>query len=134
MSASTCCSTSRSATHQNKLDVFRSITEATSEALDVERVSIWRILPRSTGIACEDLFVRSSHSHEDGLVLLARDYPRYFHSLLESRTIPADDARTDPRTREFATSYLRAARHHVDDGRPDLAPGRAIWSCCATSI
>lgn len=92
--------------HHNTVEAFQSITEATAVALAVERVSIWRLLPEAEGIACEDLFTLSTHRHQHGLVLWARDYPRYFEALLESRTIPADDARRDPRTEEFAQSYL----------------------------
>jgi signal transduction histidine kinase len=92
--------------HRNTIEAFQSITEATAVALAVERVSIWRLLPQATGIACEDLFTLSTHRHEHGLVLWARDYPRYFEALLENRTIPADDARRDSRTEEFAQSYL----------------------------
>lgn len=92
--------------YHDTVEAFQSITEATAVALAVERVSIWRLLPGDEGIACEDLYTLSSRRHDQGLVLWARDYPRYFNELLESRTIPADDARTDPRTAEFATSYL----------------------------
>jgi len=92
--------------YQNLIEAFHAVTEATVAALDVERVSIWRILHNSEGIACEDLYIRSARAHEHGLVLWARDYPRYFEALLESRTIPADDARVDPRTWEFADNYL----------------------------
>jgi hypothetical protein len=47
---------------RNKADVaetFRAITEATAVALDVERTSIWRLLPDGNAIVCDDNFVRA---------------------------------------------------------------------------
>jgi hypothetical protein len=55
---------------RNKADVaetFRAITEATAVALDVERTSIWRLLP--DGIVCEDDFVRAQGRHAAGDIL-----------------------------------------------------------------
>lgn len=85
---------------------FRAVTEALAKVLDVERTSIWHLLDDESAIVCEDLFCRGPVIHEDGQVLTARDHPRYFNALLESRTIRADDARTDPRTSEFTDAYM----------------------------
>lgn len=74
--------------------------------LDVERTSIWHIVDDQSAIVCEDLFCRPERLHEEGQVLTAREHPRYFKALLESRTIRADDAMTDPRTSEFADGYM----------------------------
>src|SRR5262249_28106404 len=41
----------------------------------------------------------------------ARDYPTYFSAIHSTRTLAADDAMCDPRTREFAASYLQP--HHI---------------------
>ena len=94
--------------YRNTREAFGAVTEASAVALGVDRVSIWRLLPNNVAIVCEHLFLLGPHRHErPDRVLLASDYPRYFAALLGSRTIPADDACTDPRTREFAESYLR---------------------------
>jgi signal transduction histidine kinase len=90
----------------NAVDAFSGTTEASAKALGVARVSIWRLLPNAAGIECQDLYILDEGRHEHGGVLHARDYPAYFEALLENRSIPADDALTDPRTREFADSYL----------------------------
>ena len=94
---------------RNKADVaetFRAITEATAVALDVERSSIWRLLPGGNAIVCEDNFVRAHGQHTAGEILWARDYPSYFSAIAENRVITAHEARTDGRTRELRKAYL----------------------------
>ena len=85
---------------------FRQITEVAAKALDVERVSIWLFDEKRTKIVCQDLFQRSDDEHDDGVELSAVDYPSYFASLIEDRTITAHDAHNDPRTKEFSEDYL----------------------------
>jgi PAS domain S-box-containing protein len=95
---------------RNKADVadtFRAITEAAAVALDVERTSIWRLRPDRNEIVCEDDFVRAQRRHTAGDILGARDSPSYFSAITESRVIAAHDARTDVRTRELSTLYLK---------------------------
>jgi two-component system, OmpR family, phosphate regulon sensor histidine kinase PhoR len=94
---------------RNKADVaetFHAITEATAVALDVERTSIWRLLPDGNAIVCEDNFVRAQGRHTAGETLWARDYPSYFSAMAENRVIAAHEARTDGRTRELKKTYL----------------------------
>src|SRR5207253_1675524 len=42
-----------------------------------------------------------------GTVIAAREFPRYFAALEESRVVAAEDASRDSRTSEFAEPYLR---------------------------
>lgn len=84
----------------------RRVTEAASHALDVERVSIWRVDPAVSKITCADLFQRAESAHSSGLELFARDYQPYFDALHRQRTIAAHDAHTDPRTSCFSAGYL----------------------------
>jgi signal transduction histidine kinase len=94
---------------RNKADVaetFRAITEASAVALDVERTSIWRLLPARDAIVCEDDFVRARSRHMAGDTLRAIDCPSYFSAITENRVIAADEARTDTRTRELSALYL----------------------------
>jgi len=83
------------------------ITEEDAKTLGVERVSIWLFNEDRSAIACQDLYRLSQNTHEKGLTLQARQYPRYFHALEESRTVAANDAQSDPRTNEFTEGYLR---------------------------
>src|SRR5689334_23480952 len=79
---------------RNKADVaetFRAITEAAAVALDVERTSIWRLLPDGSAIVCEDDFVRALDRHAAGDILGALDYPSYFSAIAENRVIAAHE-------------------------------------------
>ncbi len=85
----------------------RRVDEAASDALDVERVSIWFLDAERSKITCADLYERAPRRHTAGTELLARDYAPYFTALLTERTIAAHDAQRDPRTSCFTASYLR---------------------------
>ncbi len=85
---------------------LKEITEASARTLDAERASVWVFTQDRKMIRCLDLFERGSDSHSSGAELTAHDYPNYFRALEEDRTIAAHDAHTDPRTREFSSSYL----------------------------
>ncbi|MBP1622978.1 MAG: serine/threonine protein kinase [Acidobacteria bacterium] len=85
---------------------LKSLAEAAAETLEVERASVWLYNGDFSRIVCFDLFERSAGKHSSDLELAAVDYPHYFNALAEQRAIAAADARNDPRTREFADSYL----------------------------
>jgi PAS domain S-box-containing protein len=82
------------------------LTEAAARVLRVDRASVWRLTPDGVAIRCADLYEAATGRHSEGLALADRDYPVYFQALAECDVIPAGDARTDPRTREFAPVYL----------------------------
>ena len=82
------------------------ITETAARALGLERVSIWLGSAKEGRIRCADLFENSRKAHSKGQLLLADHFPRYFEALARDRAIDAQDAQVDPRTREFAESYL----------------------------
>ncbi|HWT54882.1 MAG TPA: CHASE domain-containing protein [Rhodocyclaceae bacterium] len=75
--------------------------------LKVERVSIWMLDPSARKLYCKTLFIRSTAEFTGGLTLDAENAPDYFASLHEGRGFAANNAQTDPRTREFAESYLK---------------------------
>jgi PAS domain S-box-containing protein len=83
------------------------ITEIDARTLGVDRVSIWFFNTEHSEIVCRDLYSRREKAHDKGTVLKAREYPNYFKALEESRVIAADCALSDPRTCEFADSYLK---------------------------
>ena len=86
---------------------IREILESDAQAMRVERVSFWVFNDSGAEIACEDIYTLTGNSHKEGGTLSARDFPRYFAALQESRAIAADNACDDPRTGEFAEGYLR---------------------------
>lgn len=83
------------------------ITESVVDAINVERSSIWLYDENKTLIKCEDLFIRSGKEHQDGFSLYSKDFPNYFASLTVERTLAANDAHKDPRTKEFSEVYLK---------------------------
>lgn len=84
----------------------RRVTAAVAALIAVERVSVWLRSPDHSELTLVDLFQASTSQHSADLVLRASQYPAYFAALAVGRAIDAHDARTDPRTREFTTSYL----------------------------
>ncbi|MCU1335663.1 MAG: diguanylate cyclase [Bryobacterales bacterium] len=90
-------------------DALARITALAADALEVARVSIWMFNDDQTELRCLHLFdrvYRDCDAQESGAILEVGKYPRYFKALQESRTIAADDARTDASTSEFAYGYL----------------------------
>jgi PAS domain S-box-containing protein len=85
---------------------LKEITEATAQNLVVERVSVWLFDETAKSLQCLDLFELSLNQHSQGVELAAADYPIYFQALTQEQSILADDAHTDPRTREFSEYYL----------------------------
>ncbi len=85
---------------------LKALTEATTQNIEVERVSVWLYDETATKIQCLDLFEQSLNQHSVGVELVAANYPAYFQALTEEQLIIADNAHTDPRTREFSDSYL----------------------------
>lgn len=92
---------------QNLELAFKKILELDAKALGVQRVSIWLFNAGRTAIECGALYHLDTGEFEKGLSLRAEDYPEYFRALEQSRTLAADDAWSDPRTREFREGYLK---------------------------
>ena len=87
---------------------MRAITETAANALKVSRASVWLLEADRGELVCADLF--ESGKHSSGLTLKASEFPGYFAALADEETLAADDALTDPRTREFGDSYLTPLR------------------------
>ncbi len=84
----------------------RTITEVAVEIMETERVGVWLLDNDGRQLHCVDLFERTAGTHAKGAVLDMSDYPRYFSAVTADRSIDASDARSDPRTSEFADAYL----------------------------
>jgi PAS domain S-box-containing protein len=85
---------------------FGMTTAGIATTLRVERASIWLFDAAHAAIVCQDLFCLSTRKHDRGLRLGAADYPAYFKTISSQGWVVADDARTNPATREFTESYL----------------------------
>lgn len=99
--------TQRSLLLGNVDTTIRRITEGAAAAIDVERVSVWRVDASVTKITCADLYERTKQSHSGGTELRAADFQPYFTAMSLQRTIAAHDAHIDPRTACFSEVYLR---------------------------
>ena len=85
---------------------LKEITRVGASTLEVARCSIWLLREDHGTLRCKDLYDATSNVHSSGIELRAENFPRYFQELFSERVIDASDARTDPRTSEFATTYL----------------------------
>ena len=81
-------------------------TRIIGTSLEVARASVWMLSQDKTEMICISLYEADTDTHSRGAVLLSSDYPEYFKAFLNARVIEAVDARTDPRTNEFADGYL----------------------------
>lgn len=87
-------------------DAFHVITRVAAQSLRVARASIWFFTDAHAAIRCADLFEQATETYSSGVELPATGFPRYFTELATEDVIVANQAQTDPKTSEFATSYL----------------------------
>jgi len=113
---------------------LREITETVARALQVERASLWRWNTDHTAIICRSLFTASAGRHSSGQQLGTGLFPAYFRALAESEVIAADDARQDPRTREFAASYLEPLGITSMLDTPVLVAGKPAGVLCLEHV
>ncbi|WP_020168124.1 MULTISPECIES: sensor histidine kinase [Methylotenera] len=92
---------------QNPEAIFREIAEVSAEALDVERVSIWRFSDDFKQLECLSLYVRSQHLHTVSQPLITEQLPEYFKHLKQNRVIAVNDVRHHAATAEFTKEYLQ---------------------------
>jgi PAS domain S-box-containing protein len=102
--------TELTAAHADPNDTFEQrlhrILQMAANTLEAERVSMWRFDEGRAAIHCVCLFQRSGQCHETGARLERVMAPAYFEAIERERVIAAHEARRDPRTAEFAASYL----------------------------
>lgn len=118
--------------HDGHLETaFRAITETASWFMRVRRASIWLYDDERQSIRLHDLYERQRGLHTSGLVLKVADYPAYFRALeVEELALDATDAKQDPRTREFADSYLTQLGIGAMLDAPIRVNGRVVGVLC----
>lgn len=90
------------------LHVFlKKVLDVVANALDIERVSIWFFNEGRTSIYCDYLFLKKFGEFANETTLNVKDYPEYFKAIETKLYIAADNAQTDPLTRELAETYLK---------------------------
>ena len=85
---------------------LRAITEIAARATQTARASVWFLEEDGEVLRCADLYTSTSGRHGTGSALSSFAYPRYFRALEADRVVDANDACTDPRTRELADDCL----------------------------
>jgi two-component system, sensor histidine kinase and response regulator len=109
------------------------ITETAVKNIEVERASVWLYDKTGMKIRCFDLFEASPNQHSEGLSLLVTDYPAYFSALQQDQSIAADDAHTDPRTKEFSASYSKLSITSILD-IPVRLEGKTVGVLCLEAV
>jgi PAS domain S-box-containing protein len=93
--------------HRGDLNsTLKDINQAAAEVLEVARSSIWMYTPDRQKLFCLNLYQKEANQHTQGGELVTELYTNYFLAIAKARTLAADNARTDARTREFAENYL----------------------------
>ena len=92
--------------YQNDSTTIRKATELSARAMHVNRVSIWLFNDDKTWLHCADLFLSDENHHESGASLFIDDHPAYFKAIFSNEVLLIDNAREDPRTRDFCDDYL----------------------------
>jgi len=114
----------------NLEDSLRAISRLAAETLGIARTTIWFYDDTRTQLSCAQLYERDTDRHSAGIALAAADYPAYFKALEKERAIAANDAATDPRTREFKPAYLTPLGITSMLDAPIRAGGKMIGVVC----
>jgi PAS domain S-box-containing protein len=85
---------------------LREMTETVAATIDVARVGVWGVTDDRAAIMARDVFDTATGCHSSGARLSAAACPAYFDALASHEAVSADDARLDPRTRGFTSTYL----------------------------
>ncbi|HYE51387.1 MAG TPA: EAL domain-containing protein [Azospirillaceae bacterium] len=114
---------------------LRAVAETAAAHLDVERCGVWLFTPEGDAITCATLYRRGERTHgQQGTVLRAADFPRYFAAMREERIIAAEDAASDPRTSEFAGNYIGEFGIGALMDAPILFQGRLAGILCSEHV
>jgi signal transduction histidine kinase len=87
-------------------DILRRACELSADTLAVARAGIWFYTADRKALRCAYLYEREERTFCEGATLQVADFPDYFQALESRRSIPAEQAHADPRTRQLAGVYL----------------------------
>lgn len=111
-------------------EIFRRICRTASEALDVARVGIWFFSGNRQALRCACLYEQDSSTFSAGVTLQVGDFPAYFAAMEQRRSIPAEVATDDPRTRQLADCYLKPLGISSLLDAPIIREGQTIGVVC----
>jgi len=90
------------------LHVFlKKVLDVVANSLDIERVSIWFFDEGRTSIYCDYLYLKKYGEFANETTLSVTVYPEYFKAIETKLYIAADNAQTDPLTKELSETYLK---------------------------
>ncbi|HAX49915.1 MAG TPA: histidine kinase dimerization/phosphoacceptor domain -containing protein [Ignavibacteria bacterium] len=90
------------------LHVFlKKVLDVVANSLDIERVSIWFFDEGRTSIYCDYLYLKKYGEFANETALSVTVYPEYFKAIETKLYIAADNAQTDPHTKELSETYLK---------------------------
>src|SRR5262245_21960798 len=110
--------------------IFAHATKLIACTLGLERVGIWLFEQDRRMLRCVCLYQRSADTHGSGQTLNTADVPAYAAALETHRAIVADDARTDPATRDLRTIYLEPLGITSMLDAPLLGHGEVVGVVC----
>ena len=113
---------------------FQEAAKLAAATLGVERVSIWLFVEKRMAIRCFELYEQQRDEHSEGFMLYRDAYPAYFAALERQRAIAAEDARTDPATKDFRASYLEPLDIHSMLDAPIFQGGEVAGVVCHETV
>ena len=113
---------------------FEKACEILSETIDVARSSVWELSDDGMELRCFNLYETDKRAHSQGMVLNARDLPKYFNAIKSESRIYANDVQNDSRTNELTENYLKplGITSMLDAGI--VVDGRLIGVVCSEHI
>ena len=108
------------------------ICEEAAVGLKVDRVSLWNHNPESINLY--NIYVHSERKHYNDLVLLKKDYPKYFEAISNEIVIIASDAQKHPALEEFVSPYFK--EHNIKSllDVPLYVSGKLVGITCFEAI
>jgi PAS domain S-box-containing protein len=86
---------------------IQEITEACSDLIGTERISVWLYDEGYATVRCIDIYDRSARRHTEGEELNSSEFPSYTSSHRRGAVVAATDVYNDPRTRDIPAAYFR---------------------------
>ncbi|MCG3191902.1 MAG: hypothetical protein DIJKHBIC_01131 [Thermoanaerobaculia bacterium] len=120
------------AVHDGHLpEAFREVVRAVARTLGIPRTGIWLYEKHGNCIKNVCLVTTDGSDPREGTVLSLDDHPEYLAAIRGERTVPADNARSDSRTKRFSDEYLIPNGIHSMLDAPIRLQGELAGIICA---
>ena len=112
----------------------KDLTKQVTEAMDVDRCSLWLFSENRDSIICEKLYTKSNYTWVEGIELHKKDFKPYFDRLEKDPIIVASNALTHPSTSCFKDNYLDPLGIKSMLDVPIMYRGNTIGVICIESL